>query len=817
MYDFEYTRGQSIVELIVAMAIFALVSSSLATLSIGGFSALGDGGVRTEATALAMEGVSAVRAIRTRAWNENIYNTSAVSVLGGEWVFDGEGTTEIIGIFTRTISFQDICRDISKAIVSCPGSYVDPHIRLAVVEVDWQTRPGVTSSVQQSTYVTNWDSTDWVQTDWSGGSGQSIWSDASMFDTKDSSIAVGAVGQISLESLSAVSLISDSDFEGSADTSYTWPFSVSGNYTFDSAKIEVTSGVARLIATGGSSSSGDTLNSTFDTNSSNWTFGTWDSGGGEVTPTGAWQSTGGDGGGYVNIDIPSNAKNDKVGGYWEQAITVTENGAQVTCSFDWRVSQWVAGNGVDAYKIYVFLDGATGEPSIGTEVWASANQGGTSAWSGTQDIDCSAFAPTSGTYYYKVAVWLDAKNKDTGPITAGFDNAKVHWEKTTGGSYPTDSPSITPTSSYSSPGVISWDSFAETAVKNGGEIYYQLSDDDGVTWQYWNGSIWAFATLPSEANTASTINSEIGSFDTSAGSILFRAYLESDGSQFVQLDDVTIGFTPASSAWAYNTWDVGGGEVTPTGTRFVNGGNPNGYFSIDIPSNARNDTVGGYLEQTVTVSSPGLVLSCNLDWLVSNWVAGNGVNDNQVYVFLDNTNGAPTIGNEIWSSGTLSGTSAWASEIVDCSSSAPAVGTYYYKIAFWLDAKNSNTGPITAGFDNVEINTGSYDTSGTLLSSAFDMGDSSPLQLIEWDETVPVCSPACSVQFELSTAPDSGGSPGAWSAWYGEGGIGTFFTSASGALAPTALNGNQWMRYRATLTGDGDTTPTLSEVRVNYK
>jgi hypothetical protein len=171
----------------------------------------------------------------------------------------------------------------------------------------------------------------------------------------------------------------------------------------------------------------------------------------------------------------------------------------------------------------------------------------------------------------------------------------------------------------------------------------------------------------------------------------------------------------------------------------------------------------------------------------------------------------------VWSSGTLSGTSAWASESVDCSNTASTTGTYYYKVAFWLDAVNKNTGPITAGFDNAEVNTGFYDTSGTLLSSAFDMGDSSPLQIVEWDETIPACTPACSVQFEVSVAPDSGGTPGAWSSWYGAGGIGTFFTSASGALAPTALNGDQWVRYRATLTGDGGATPTLSEVRVNYK
>jgi len=73
------------------------------------------------------------------------------------------------------------------------------------------------------------------------------------------------------------------------------------------------------------------------------------------------------------------------------------------------------------------------------------------------------------------------------------------------------------------------------------------------------------------------------------------------------------------------------------------------------------------------------------------------------------------------------------------------------------------------------------------------------------------------VKFEVSTAPDSGGSPGVWSSWYGAAGSGTFFTNATGTLISTDLNDNQWVRYRATLSGNGSGTPVLEEVRVNYK
>jgi len=101
-------------------------------------------------------------------------------------------------------------------------------------------------------------------------------------------------------------------------------------------------------------------------------------------------------------------------------------------------------------------------------------------------------------------------------------------------------------------------------------------------------------------------------------------------------------------------------------------------------------------------------------------------------------------------------------------------------------------------------------TSGTLISSAFNMSDISPVQAIEWDETIPICSPVCDITIDVSTAPDSGGSPGTWTSWVN-------VTTPEGVLLPTSLNDNQWVRYRLNLTGDGNNTPVLQEIRVNYK
>ncbi len=169
-------------EIILALAIFSLIAATITSLAVGNIGALSQGGEHTEAQALAQEGIEAVRSIRDNAWNTNIYTTSSVSRNNNQWVFDGEGTTETIGKYTRTIYFSDVCRNGSDEIVDCPGSYTDVQSKLATVEVSWSPRSGVTNTVELFTYLTNWDSNKWIQTDWSGGIGQAIWSNNDQYD-----------------------------------------------------------------------------------------------------------------------------------------------------------------------------------------------------------------------------------------------------------------------------------------------------------------------------------------------------------------------------------------------------------------------------------------------------------------------------------------------------------------------------------------------------------------------------------------------------------------------------------------------------------
>lgn len=156
-------EGMSLLEVIVAAAIFSLIGVAMITLVVGGFNALQRGGDQTEAEALAQEGIEAFRSIRDGAWNELIYSQSAVEVFGNEWIFTGEGTDEIIGQYTRTITVGDVCRDGSNDIMVCPGTYTDLHSKKITCIVSWSPMNGVTNSVERVSYLTNWDSLTWNQ------------------------------------------------------------------------------------------------------------------------------------------------------------------------------------------------------------------------------------------------------------------------------------------------------------------------------------------------------------------------------------------------------------------------------------------------------------------------------------------------------------------------------------------------------------------------------------------------------------------------------------------------------------------------------
>ncbi len=133
------------------------------------------------------------------------------------------------------------------------------------------------------------------------------------------------------------------------------------------------------------------------------------------------------------------------------------------------------------------------------------------------------------------------EESDNKSKTAEDDSAKVTLE-TTAVEKLTCKAILQPVNSLVVPNTASWDSFVEVSSKNNGEIYYQLSDDNGKTWYYWKNNNWIEAG-ESDYNIAKEVNEQIKNFPAAAGQILFKAVFTNDCKSEMQLLDIEITFS----------------------------------------------------------------------------------------------------------------------------------------------------------------------------------------------------------------------------------------------------------------------------------
>lgn len=109
--------------------------------------------------------------------------------------------------------------------------------------------------------------------------------------------------------------------------------------------------------------------------------------------------------------------------------------------------------------------------------------------------------------------------------------------------YAEDLPTIIPNSAYNPSPFANWLTFTESATKNGGEIYYQLSNDGGTTWYFWDGDSWAEAGA-ADYNVASAVDTNIKTFSPGTSNFKWKAFLSSNGGQQVILNSVSLTYNP---------------------------------------------------------------------------------------------------------------------------------------------------------------------------------------------------------------------------------------------------------------------------------
>lgn len=191
-------QGFSLIELIVAIAIFSILASGVVYVFVNSYKNFFGVGDKQVMVQFAQEGMEAVRSIRDNSW-QSIVNAADGSDRGlvknnGLWEFSG--TENTLNGLTRVVVVSDVLRNSSGSIVAIDG-VEDPDTKRVTVTV---SATGISDYVL-TTYFTNWSAKMWEQTDWSGTTANEFWASMITASSSYSNISTSTVGQVSLSAV----------------------------------------------------------------------------------------------------------------------------------------------------------------------------------------------------------------------------------------------------------------------------------------------------------------------------------------------------------------------------------------------------------------------------------------------------------------------------------------------------------------------------------------------------------------------------------------------------------------------------------------
>jgi len=151
--------GFSVIEVILAAAIFMIFATGAVGVVIQGLSSNRLGEEQTVATQYASEGLEAVRSIKNRGFS-NLVNSSGTGLArsGTVWVFSGSNNTftpKPGKTYTRVIKVEPVYRNANGDIVTSGGT-LDNLSKKITSTVTWSFSPARNNSVVLTTYLTNY-------------------------------------------------------------------------------------------------------------------------------------------------------------------------------------------------------------------------------------------------------------------------------------------------------------------------------------------------------------------------------------------------------------------------------------------------------------------------------------------------------------------------------------------------------------------------------------------------------------------------------------------------------------------------------------
>lgn len=148
----KFEKGQTIIELILAIAVASVVLPALFLGLMSARSGRVQQKQRLEATSLLKETKEAIRSVREKGWvNFAVNGTFHPAVSGSAWSL-ASGSAVVDG-FTRQLVISDVYRDNNGAI-TLSGGTLDPSTKKVVTSVSWSTP--YSSSLVATEYVTRY-------------------------------------------------------------------------------------------------------------------------------------------------------------------------------------------------------------------------------------------------------------------------------------------------------------------------------------------------------------------------------------------------------------------------------------------------------------------------------------------------------------------------------------------------------------------------------------------------------------------------------------------------------------------------------------
>ncbi len=192
---------------------------------------------------------------------------------------------------------------------------------------------------------------------------------------------------------------------------------------------------------------------------------------------------------------------------------------------------------------------------------------------------------TGGSNGYFAGLLDEVRISDTARLTGALTTSV----------YSADAQTVRNAASSMTSQVKEWTDFNVSETLNGGTITYRLSSDGGSTWSYWDGGSWTTSASTSNANTATDVDTNIGTFSVGSGGIMWQAILDGDGAQQVILNSVEVeaneDVTAPVNPDTLTALSESGGSAITSGNTYAHSAP---YFSWSGATDTGGSGVAGY-------------------------------------------------------------------------------------------------------------------------------------------------------------------------------------------------------------------------------